>query len=133
MISLRLTVCVCVLFNIGIEAFQAIPWWNQNMRTAATPPPPPPWWNWNMIAAGTPPPPPPWWPYRLTPSLPTPFWYRNIGTLEAKETSPVFDSDGCKPGYKIKLDGMSPGSCCNYNGIPMYCCHGPWNEMKVCS
>merc|ERR1719315_546623 len=108
MISLRLAVCVCVLFNIGIEAFQAISWWNQNMRSAATPPPPPPWWDRNIRAAA-------------------------YSPFDSDDSSQVFDSDGCKPGYKIKLDGMSPGSCCNYNGIPMYCCHGPWNKRTVCS
>merc|ERR1719370_1312983 len=126
MISLRLAVCVCVLFDIGIEAFQPIPWWNQNMRSAATPPPPPPWWDRSMRSAATPPPPPPWWDRNIRAAAYSPF-------DSPKVTSQDFDSDGCKPGYKIKLDGMSPGSCCNYNGIPMYCCHGPWNKRTVCS
>merc|ERR1739844_84025 len=49
------------------------------------------------------------------------------------ETSLSFDSNGCNPGYKIKHDGFAPGSCCNYMGYPMYCCHGPWNDREICT
>ena len=40
MLSLKLAVCVCVIFTLGIEADQIPPWWTPPTHRAAHPP----WW-----------------------------------------------------------------------------------------
>jgi len=51
------------------------------------------------------------------------------GTSEEGKNPPgggKYDSNGCKPGYKIRYD--AGGDCCDTTNRYSYCCHSPWSE-----